>query len=186
MVLEGLHLAVAYKAQPTHKSPPSSQEMRVTIFFLFFRATLAACGSSLARGHIRLQLLAYAIATAMLYLSRICDLCHSLWQRQILNSLGRPEIKTASLWILVGFLTCWATMGTPVVTIINRWKMSFNNFKKDQWPSQVIKFNSKSWVGLETETPSLLLSGVLCIHLLPCLGVMSALVTMSSLTYWQK
>ena len=25
----------------------------------------------------------------------------------------RPEIKPASSWILVGFLTCWATMGTP-------------------------------------------------------------------------
>ena len=38
-----------------------------------------------------LQLLAYAIPTAMPDLSRICDLCHSLQQYQILNPLSEAR-----------------------------------------------------------------------------------------------
>ena len=26
---------------------------------------------------------------------------------------GRPGIEATSLWLLVGLLTCWATLGTP-------------------------------------------------------------------------
>ena len=44
-----------------------------------------------------LLLLAYAMATAMLDLSCICDLHHSSWQRRIPD----PGIKHASSWILV-------------------------------------------------------------------------------------
>ena len=43
-----------------------------------------------------LQLPTYTTAIAMPDLSRICDLHHSSWQRQIL---------LVSLWILVGFAT---------------------------------------------------------------------------------
>ena len=56
---------------------------------------------------------ACAIATASPDLSHICNLCCSLGQCQILNPLSEAGIKPASSWILVGFLTCWATTGTP-------------------------------------------------------------------------
>ena len=41
-----------------------------------------------------LQLPAYTIATAMCDLSHICDLHHSLWQCQILNSLSEARDQT--------------------------------------------------------------------------------------------
>ena len=41
-----------------------------------------------------LQLPAYATATAMLDLSRVCDLHHKSWQRQILNPLNKASDQT--------------------------------------------------------------------------------------------
>ena len=43
---------------------------------------------------LELQLLACAIATAMPDLSRICDLCCSLWQPQMLNPLSKARDQT--------------------------------------------------------------------------------------------
>ena len=60
------------------------------------------------------ELLAYTTATAMLDLSCICDLCHSFWNARSLTHRARSGIKLASSWILVRFLTCWATMETPL------------------------------------------------------------------------
>ena len=60
-----------------------------------------------------LQLPAHTTAKATPDLSRICDLCHSLWQRRILNLLSKTRDQTASSWKLAGFLTHWATIGTP-------------------------------------------------------------------------
>ena len=65
--------------------------MFVNVFFFFlsfFRAEPAAYGSFQARGQIRAQLPAYTIATATTDPSDICDLHHSSWQWQILNSLS--------------------------------------------------------------------------------------------------
>ena len=45
--------------------------------------------------------------------SHICNLHHSSWQRQILNPLSKPRDQTTSSWILVGFITRWATIVTP-------------------------------------------------------------------------
>ena len=39
----------------------------------------------------KLQLPAYTIVTAMLDLSHICDLHHSLWQHLVLNSLSKAR-----------------------------------------------------------------------------------------------
>ena len=51
-----------------------------------------------------LQLLAYAKATAMPDLSRICDLHHSLWQHWIHNPLNKARDRTHILmdtsWVL--------------------------------------------------------------------------------------
>ena len=56
---------------------------------------------------LKLQLLAYAAATAMLDPSHICNLCHSLWQRWILDPQERPGMEAASSqtlgWVLHSF-----------------------------------------------------------------------------------
>ena len=46
---------------------------------------------------LELQLLAYATATAISDLSRICDLYHSSWQRWILNLLSKTRDQTCIL-----------------------------------------------------------------------------------------
>ena len=96
--------------------------------FSLFRAALAAYGSSQARSQT-------GAAAASLH--------HSHWNTGSKPSLQptpqlvatpdpltqikhiyyrgvRPGIERASSWILVGFLTCWATMGTPTKFIF-RW-----------------------------------------------------------------
>ena len=52
-----------------------------------------------------LQLPAYTTATAILDLSRVCDLHHSSWQHQILNPLRRPGIEPVSSRTQVRFVT---------------------------------------------------------------------------------
>ena len=59
---------------------------------------------------LELQLPAYATATATPDLTCICDLNRSLQQHQILNPWARP-----------GFLTRWATMGTPMEFPCGMW-----------------------------------------------------------------
>ena len=81
-------------------------------FFFLFRAAPVAYGSSWARGQIR-------AAAASLCHSHgnprfICDLHHSSWQHQILSPLSGARGQTHILWILVGFLSCWATTGTTL------------------------------------------------------------------------
>ena len=83
-------------------------------FFFSFKGHIHGIWSCQARGRIR-------AATA--------SLCHShdnagsdpcLWHKsQLMAALDplthwvRPGVKPASLWILVGFLIHWTTMGTP-------------------------------------------------------------------------
>ena len=59
-----------------------------------------------------LRLPAYTTATAALDPSHICNLHQSSQRGQILNWV-RPGIESKSSWILVGFITHWATTGTP-------------------------------------------------------------------------
>ena len=66
---------------------------------------------------LELDLMAYATATAMPDLSHIFDLCHSSRQCRILNPRGRPGTEPASSWILVRFVTHWASTGTPYYLI---------------------------------------------------------------------
>ena len=58
-----------------------------------------------------LQLLAYTTATATPDLSHIFDLQHHSSQ-QCWTHWARLGIEPTSSWTLVGFLTCWATLGT--------------------------------------------------------------------------
>ena len=60
-------------------------------FFSLLTAAPAAHGSSQARGPIRAASGAYAAAAAMPDLGRICDLCHGLWQHQILDPLSEAR-----------------------------------------------------------------------------------------------
>ena len=57
--------------------------------FFFFKATPMAYGSSGLGVESELQLPAYTTATAKPDPSRVCDLCHTLWQHQILNPLSK-------------------------------------------------------------------------------------------------
>ena len=65
-----------------------------------------------------LQLPAYTTAKATRGPSHVCDLHHSSHQLWILNPPSETRDRTASLWILVGFVNHWATMGTPVVRFL--------------------------------------------------------------------
>ena len=53
---------------------------------------------------LELQMPAYATATATWNPSRICDLCHSSWQCQILNPLSEARDQIRNLRFLVGFV----------------------------------------------------------------------------------
>ena len=64
---------------------------------LFPRLHLWHIDMEVPRLGVTLELLpAYATATATLDLSYICDLCHSLWQHQILSSLSQAGIVPTS------------------------------------------------------------------------------------------
>ena len=64
------------------------------------------------RVHSELHLPAYTIATAMQDPSRVCDLTHSSWQRQILNLPSEARDKTCVLLDTSWVHYCCAIMGT--------------------------------------------------------------------------
>ena len=72
-----------------------------------------AYGSSQARGVIRATAEAYATATAMPDLSRVCNLHHSSWQRQILNPLSEARDGTRNLMVPSQIHFLYAMTGTP-------------------------------------------------------------------------
>ena len=82
--------------------------------FLLFRATPVAHGSSQARGQI------VAAATGLCNSHSNTRSKPRLWPTpQLITTLdplsqwARPGIESASSWILVGFITHWATVETP-------------------------------------------------------------------------
>ena len=77
------------------------------LFIFLFMAAHAAYGLEVES---ELQLPAYTTATATQDASHVCDLDGSLQQHWVLNLTS----EAASSWIPVRFLTCWATMGTPI------------------------------------------------------------------------
>jgi len=60
-----------------------------------------------------LQLPPYSTSTAMPDPSCLCDLCYSLWQRQILNPLSEARDRTHILMDISQVLNPWATTETP-------------------------------------------------------------------------
>ena len=88
------------------------------------------------------QLQAYT--TAMWDPNHIFDLCHSLWQHQILKAMRQGSNQCLD-GHYVGFLTLWATTGTP---------------KQNFWMQEVdVKYLRDSGYGLEIQdwSPSLFL-----------------------------
>ena len=85
------------------------------IFFFFFLTffLFRVIPGTLGSFQSELPPLAYATATATPGPSHVCDLHHSSQQCWILNPLTEM-----SSWILVGFLTHWATTGTPGRSIL--------------------------------------------------------------------
>ena len=69
------------------------------VFFLLFRAALAAYGGSQTRVESELQLLAYTAATATPDPSLVCDLYYSSRPCQILNPLSEARDQTHNLMV---------------------------------------------------------------------------------------
>ena len=63
-------------------------------FFFFFFTYLQHMEVLRLRGELEVQPLAYTTATAMPDLSHIQDLCHNLWQCQIVNPLSEARHQT--------------------------------------------------------------------------------------------
>ena len=84
-------------------------------FFSFFFLGLLLWHMEIPRLGVELELqpLAYTTAIAMRDPSRICDLYHNSQQLWILIHWLRPGIESATSWILVGYVNCWATKETP-------------------------------------------------------------------------
>ena len=117
---EGLLVVVRFYAPaPQNSFTVQNFSLMPTFFFLFFfRVIPMACGSSQVRGWIG---------------AAAAGLCHShsntrskprLWPTPqlmaMLDSLthwSRPGIQTLYSWILVGFVTRWATIGTSLMLI---------------------------------------------------------------------
>ena len=53
-------------------------------------------------------------------LSLVCDLHHSSWQHQILNSLGEARDGTGNLTVPSWIRFCCAKTGTPSTTPLDR------------------------------------------------------------------
>ena len=102
-----------YVSEENENTSSKRYSIHSSIFIFLFRATPAVDEVPRLRVKSELQLPAYTTATAMPDPSHICDLRHSSRQRRILNPLSEARDLPTSSWILVRFLTCWATAGTP-------------------------------------------------------------------------
>ena len=92
--------------------PPSS--FFFLPFFFFLWPHLWHVDGPRLGAKTELQLQAYATATTRWDQSHIWNLHCSLQQCQILNPLSEARDQTESSWILVRFLTCLATLETPI------------------------------------------------------------------------
>jgi len=91
----------------------TTQWFRVFLFVCYLRPHLQHMEFPRIGVESELYLMVYTAATAMPYLSCVCDPHHSSWQCWIL----KHQIEPVSSWIPVGFVTDWATRGTPWFTI---------------------------------------------------------------------
>ena len=106
----------------------SDLKKKITFGIQLLHAAPAACGNSWAGVKSELQLPAYitATATATPDLSHVCDLRHSLQQRQILNPLS--EARDGTL-ILTGYSSgslLLSHKGNSNLFLIKKKKLAFN------------------------------------------------------------
>ena len=95
-----------------------TRNMKIIDRFLFcFRASPAAYGSSQARGWISCSCLPTPQPQPCLIWAASATYTVACSSARSLSHWARPGIKAASSWILVGFLTRWATTGTLWVTV---------------------------------------------------------------------
>ena len=80
-----------------------------------------------------LQLQASTTATAMQDRSRIFNLHHSLWQRQIFNSLSEARDGTSNLMDPSQIRFRCATRGTPLEGILNDYIFLRNDRRHFKW-----------------------------------------------------
>ena len=93
------------------------------VFVRFFTAAPAAYESFWAIGWSRAAAEGYTTATEKLDPSYICNLHSSSRQPWSLNPLSEAKDWTLNLhpqWDNVGFLTHWATTGSPCLILLNR------------------------------------------------------------------
>ena len=72
-------------------TPMLEEKVSFFFFFSFLETHLWLMEVPRLGVESKLQLPAYTIVTAMLDLSHICDLHHSLWQHLVLNSLSKAR-----------------------------------------------------------------------------------------------
>ena len=101
-----------FKTKSLHK------EIIFGFFFSFFLGPHLG-HREVPRLGVKLGLQLQAYATARPDSKHICDLHGSLQQCQILNPLCEARDKPVSSWILVRFLTHWATVGIPKKQYLN-------------------------------------------------------------------
>ena len=106
---EGMSLTVALYLTLDDKRESQALSHRLPFLTFYVLSLFFLLGPHLQ--HMEFQ--GCAKATARLDPSWICNLCRSLWQHHILRHWGRPGMEPAFSRILVGFLTHWATTGTP-------------------------------------------------------------------------
>ena len=88
----------------------------ICCFFLLFRKAPMAYGGSQARGQIRAAAAGLCHRHINARFKPLLQLPPQLIAKpDPLTHWARPGIEPASSWMLVGFLTHWATMGTPIL-----------------------------------------------------------------------
>ena len=95
--------------------PHSLVAWRMNYFFPpLFMATPVLYGSSQSKGLMGVSPAGLCHRHRTLDPRCICDVCHSLWQCQVLNPLSKARDQNCILMeTMSGSLTCWTTTGTP-------------------------------------------------------------------------
>ena len=88
-------------------------EKWISAFFFFFFSWPNSWHMEVLRLGVKSEPQLLACATATLHLSWTATYATALGNVRFLTHWVRPGIKPSSLWILVRFLTLWATIGTP-------------------------------------------------------------------------
>ena len=82
------------------------------LFYCHFRATHMTYGSSRSRSQIRAATVRLGSQQCQIWATSVTYTTAS-GNAESLTHWVRPGVEPASSWILVGFLTCWARVGTP-------------------------------------------------------------------------